>query len=120
MSARNGAAQRVLTVRRPLVRPAGDARRLLRVVRGYLVRRVLVLGGVLVLLCLVQVWLRLQVTHLGYDLSAARQMQLRLTHEQRELEVELATLRDPRRIGDLARRRLGMVDPRPGQVVVLP
>ena len=113
-------AIRVLTVRRPLVRPSGDARRLLRVMRAWLVRRVLVLGAVLVALCMLQVWLRLQVMRVGYELSAARQMQLRLEHEQRELEVELATLRDPGRIGELARRRLGMTEPGRGQVVILP
>ena len=113
-------AARVLTVRRPLVRPTADRGRLLRVMRGWLVRRALVLGGVLVVLCLLDVWLRLQVMHVGYELSAARQMQLRLEHEERELEVELATLRDPGRLGELARHRLGMVDPVKGQVVVLP
>ena len=120
MSARTGAGQRVLTVRRPLVRPAGDAGSLLRVMRAVLVRRVMALGALLIGLCLVQVWLRLQVLHLGYELSEARRMQLRLVHDQRELEVELATLRDPHRIGELARRRLGMVEPRSGQVVILP
>ena len=120
MSARSGTGHRVLTVRRPLVRTSRDAGRLLRVMRKYLVRRVLWLGALLVVLCMVQVWLRLQVMHFGYDLSAARQMQLRLVHEQRELEVELAMLRDPGRITELARRRLGMSEPRRGQVVVLP
>ena len=111
---------RVLTVRRPLVRSPGDRARLLRVVRAWLVRRMLLLGAVLVGLCLLQVWVSLQVVHVGYDLSLARQMQLRLEHEQRELEVELAMLRDPGRITELARRRLGMSEPRRGQVVVLP
>ena len=120
MRARAGAGYRVLTVRRPLVRPTEDAGRLLRVVRGYLARRVLVLGAVLTLLCMAKVWLRLQVMHVGYELSAAQEMEQRLTHEQRELEVELATLRDPRRIGELAHRRLGMTEARSGQVVVLP
>jgi cell division protein FtsL len=46
-------------------------------------------------------------------------MQLRLEHEQRELEVELATLRDPGRLADVARRQLGMVEPGKGQVVIL-
>jgi hypothetical protein len=112
-------AVRVLTVRRPLVRPTAHPRRLLRAMRGRVVRRALALGAVLVALCLLQVWLRLQVTHLGYELSAARDMQLRLVHEQRELEVELATLRDPGRLGDLAHRRLGMTEPGKGQVVTL-
>jgi cell division protein FtsL len=110
---------RVLAIRRPLVRPPANPPRLLRVVRGWFVRRVLVLGAVLVVLCMVQVWLRLQVVHLGYELSAARKMQLRLEHEQRELEVELATLRDPGRLGEMARRRLGMTEPAKGQVVIL-
>jgi cell division protein FtsL len=111
---------RVLTVRRPLERRPGDAGRLLRVVRGWFMRRMLVLGGVLILLAIVHVWLRLQVVRLGYELSSARQMELRLEHEQRELEVELATLRDPGRLGDIARKRLGMTEPRKGQVVILP
>jgi cell division protein FtsL len=112
---------RVLTVRRALLRsdPAHRPRRLLRVVRGWLMRRALVLGAVLVVLCMVQVWLRLQVTHLGYELSAAREMQLRLEHEQRELEVEVATLRDPGRLADVATRGLGMIEPGKGQVVIL-
>ena len=46
-------------------------------------------------------------------------MQLRLEHERRELEIELATLRDPARIERVA-RRLGMIAPRAGQVSVLP
>ena len=119
MSRSAGAAARVLTVRRPLALPAAHPARLLRAMRGWLVRRALGLGAVLVGLCLLQVWLRLQVTHLGYQLSAARDMQLRLEHEQRELEVELATLHDPGRLGDLARRRLGMQEPGKGQVVIL-
>ena len=106
-------------MRRPLVRTPANSRRLLRVVRGWFVRRVIFLGTVLVFLGMLQVWLRLQVVHLGYELSAARRMQLRLEHEQRELEVELATLRDPARLGEVARHRLGMVEPTKGQVVIL-
>lgn len=119
MSPPSAAPARTLTVRRPLVRPAGDGGRLLRAMRGWFVRRALALGAVLIALCMVQVWLRLQVMHLGYELSVARQMQMRLEHDRRELEVELATLRDPGRIDDLARHRLGMVDARKGQVVTL-
>jgi cell division protein FtsL len=113
------ASPRVLTVRRSLAPSAGEAGRLLRAVRAGRVRRVLVPGAVLLALCIVQVWLRLQVLHIGYELSAARKMQLRLEHERRELEVEAATLRDPGRIAEVARRRLGMTEPAKGQVMVL-
>ena len=118
MSAASGDARR-LTIRRSLVGRSGENRTLLRVMRVWLVRRVLFLGALLVVTCLLQVCVGLQIDHLGYDLSLARQMELRLEHEQRELEVELATLRDPGRLGDLARRRLGMQEPGKGQVVIL-
>jgi cell division protein FtsL len=116
-----GAASRhpELRIRRPLVRPSADAARVLRLVRG-LPRQALVLGAFLLVLCVARVWLRLETVNLGYELSSARQMQLRLEHERQELEVEIATLRDPARIADIARRRLGMRDPEKGQVVVLP
>jgi cell division protein FtsB len=110
---------RVLSVRRPLVRPDGDPRPLLRVMRSRFARRVAVLGAVLVLLCLVQVWLRLQVVDIGYELSAARKLLQRLDHEHRQLRAELATLQDARALAEAAQAKLGLVEPRPGQVVEL-
>ncbi len=110
---------RTLTVRRPLVRPEMDHRRLLQAMRRWLVRRTIALGLVLVALCLAHVWLRLQVVNIGYDLSDARQMQMRLEQQRRELELELAMLRDRTRLGELATKRLGMQEPDKGQVVEL-
>jgi cell division protein FtsL len=119
-AARNAAPPpRVLTVRRPLVRPTGDPRRLLHAMRRLLVRRVFILFVLLVVLGMARVWLRLQVVNLGYELSAAREMQTRLEQEGRELAVELAMLKDRSRLEELARRRLGMTDPKKGQVVEL-
>ena len=111
---------RTLTVRRPLERPAMDRRRVLHAMRRWLVRRTIGLGLVLVALCMLQVWFRLQVTDIGYQLSAARQMQERLEQQRRELEVELAMLRDRSHVAELATRRLGMREPARGQVVELP
>jgi cell division protein FtsL len=65
------------------------------------------------------VWVRLQVAEVGYGLAAAREMVARLELEQKELEAELATLTAPRRLEGAARQRLGMREPRPGQVMVL-
>ena len=110
------AAVRTLAVRR---RAAERPVLLARVMRRHLVRRLLVLGSFLVLACIAHVWLRLQVIRLGYDLSAARAMQLRLEHERQELEIEVATLRDPARIERNA-RKLGMTAPRAGQVTLVP
>ena len=116
----NGRApSRTLTVRRPLVASEMDRRRILQAMRRWLVRRTLALGLVLVALAMATVWVRLQVTEIGYQLSAARQMQERLEQQRRELDVELAMLRDRSHLAELAAKRLGMRDPDKGQVVEL-
>ena len=117
---RTTAAPRVLTVRRPLGRsPSSERPRLLGTMRALFVRRVLVLVAVLVLLCLVRVWLGNQIVRIGYDLSDARQMQARLDQDKQALEVELTMLKDRGKLEERARRRLGMTEPRKGQVVDL-
>ena len=78
------------------------------------------LGFCLFILGLVHVWLRLQVVHMGYVLSATTKLQGRLEQENRELKVELASLTSPDRLEAMARRRLGLMPPEKGQVIVLP
>jgi cell division protein FtsB len=114
-----GAAPRVLSVRRPLVTPTADPRRLVRVMRSRIARRITALGAVLVLLCLVQVWLRLQVVDVGYQLSAARSMLDRIDHEHRQLRAEIATLQDAGSLANAARAKAGLVEPQKGQVIEL-
>jgi cell division protein FtsL len=77
-------------------------------------------GFFLFLLGLVHVWLRLQVVHMGYVLSTTTKLQGRLEQENRELKVELATLTSPDRLEAMARKRLGLMSPDKGQVIVLP
>lgn len=69
---------------------------------------------------LLLVWVRLQTVHNGYQLSTGRHLVHRLEQEQRELELEIATLTSPRRLEQLARARLGMAPPTPGQIVSVP
>ena len=85
-----------------------------------LARAIVVVALVVVGIALLLVWVRLQVVHTGYQLSAARHLAHRLEQEQRELELEIATLKSPRRIERLAHERLGMGPPASGQVVTLP
>lgn len=86
--------------------------------RHYLTLAILAL--VLTGATLVHVWLRLQVVQVGYVLSTTSKLQSRLEQENRELKVELATLISPERLETLARKRLGMVPPEKGQVIILP
>jgi cell division protein FtsL len=99
--------------------PKIDRRRLVQAMHRWLVRRTVALGLVLVGLCIMQVWLRLQVVDIGYQLSAARQMQQRLEQQHRELDLELAMLRDRSHLAEFASKRLGMHEPDKGQVVEL-
>jgi len=81
---------------------------------------VLSLSFCLVGVVLLHVWLRLQVVRLGYALSSTSKLQSQLEQERRELTVELATLTSPDRLEAMARKRLGLVTPEKGQVIVLP
>ena len=81
---------------------------------------VLSLSLCLVGVVLLHVWLRLQVVRLGYALSTTSKLQSQLEQERRELTVELATLTSPDRLESMARKRLGLVAPEKGQVIVLP
>jgi len=81
---------------------------------------VLSLSLCLVGVVLLHVWLRLQVVRMGYALSTTSKLESQLEQERRELTVELATLTSPDRLEAMARKRLGLVAPEKGQVVVLP
>ena len=83
--------------------------------------RAIALGAVVVVgIALLLVWVRLQTVRTGYELSAARRLEHRLQQEQRELELEIATLTSPRRLERIARERLGMGPPTAGQIVSVP
>jgi cell division protein FtsL len=56
---------------------------------------------------------------LGYATSAARARQSRLLLEQRELRLELASLKSPARIEADARERLGMEVPGHDRIIVI-
>lgn len=77
------------------------------------------LSCALVGVALLLVWQRLRVVQLGYVLSTTTKLERRLEQENRELKLELATLTSPERLEAMA-RRLGLREPKKGQVVVLP
>jgi cell division protein FtsL len=66
------------------------------------------------------VWLRLKVVDLGYQRLTTRQLIERLTQEEHELTIEVASLDAPERLEKVAEARLGMVRPERGQEVALP
>ncbi len=62
---------------------------------------------------------KLAVVQLGYALSQAARENRELLAEARELQVEAATLRSPRRLRKLAVERMGLVERAPQQVIRL-
>jgi len=80
----------------------------------------LFLGLCLSGMALLYVWVRLQVIHIGYVLSAASKLNSHLEQENRELKLEFATLTSPERLQQMAKHRLGLVEPAKDQVVILP
>ena len=114
------AAARTARGRETTRRAAGGARPngvLARTMRSLQVRRFAVVFAVLLLLAMGKVWVGLQVTELGYQLSDLRKEQLRLEEYRQQLEVELATQQSRAALEERARRTLGMAAPKRGQVV---
>ena len=62
------------------------------------------------------VWTRHQVTTWGYKISEAANRQNTLMQTNRELRLETASLRSPRRVEKIARKELGLDFPKPGQI----
>jgi cell division protein FtsB len=67
-----------------------------------------------------EVWLHLQTTEVGYQLSILHRMVGRLSSERNDLEAELATLTSPHALDVAAKTRLGLKPPAEGQIVGIP
>lgn len=82
--------------------------------------RAVVVLGLLCLGILFYVWQHIQVLRLGYALEGLRVQRATLLQENRTLTLEMAQLTALSRVEAIARARLEMETPRPGQVIVLP
>ena len=82
--------------------------------------RAVVVLGLLCLGILFYVWQHIQVVRLGYALEGLRAQRATLLQENRTLTLEMARLTALSRVEAIARARLEMETPRPGQVIVLP
>ena len=65
-------------------------------------------------------WRRVAFINVGYEIKQLEELESRYLHLQKELEIEKAMLNSPERIERIARTRLGLTDPEPGQVRTLP
>lgn len=65
-------------------------------------------------------WCRVQCVDLRFDLTRNTDLAANLAARQKDLKIELARLRSPTRIMDIARTRLDMVMPNTDQVEFIP
>jgi cell division protein FtsL len=65
------------------------------------------------------VWSRLEVVNLGYKLSRVSRDQKELLRTNRELKLEIESLKSPSRLEKLGREELGLFPPDPKQVVIV-
>jgi cell division protein FtsL len=96
----------------PIVREVDEARQrqLLRAVG---------IGALLVGVLLFSAWQHFELVQHGYLMERLQQERLAEEEINRQLKLEIATLRAPRRIEDMATRKLRMVEPAPADVVII-
>lgn len=92
------------------VRPRSQSR--------YATSRILLVILVAMGLAFLFVWSRSEVVQMGYRISEVRREQDKFLSEKSQLELERASLRDPRRIEQIATQRLGMRLPKPHERIV--
>ena len=83
--------------------------------RDYIV--VTALGAMLLFGLFAYGWQHYQWIQYGYRIEEAQKARDQLAEIGRQLRLERASLRSPKRIDSIARRELGMVVPAPGQLV---
>lgn len=70
------------------------------------VRTQVAVGLLLMLALAAKIWVKVQVTQLGYELAAERKVTMEYDMLRREMELELSVLMRPDNIGQLAEKRL--------------
>ncbi len=66
------------------------------------------------------VWSNFERTQIGYDLSQLSKEEMRLREINQKLKLELATLKSPRNLEQLAILKFGLRPPTPEQIILLP
>jgi len=96
-----------------------DNSRLVRPVAPHRVRetaRLLALGGLVAAVALLYAWQHFACIQLRYQLESLKSQRAQAAELNQELRLEVAGLRAPLRIDQIARRQLGLTAPAAGQV----
>ena len=80
----------------------------------------LIFMGLFIAELLFYTWSRVQCIQVRYEISELAADQQRLEMLQENLKIELARLKAPQRIANIARQQLGLVAPTSKQLIVIP
>ena len=81
------------------------------------VSRAAIIIGSLAVSALALAWPHLEMVEIGYEVARLKNERDVMAQERRVLRVEIAALRQLDRVETIARKKLGMVFPRPDQIV---
>ncbi|MHC4215120.1 MAG: cell division protein FtsL [Planctomycetota bacterium] len=84
------------------------------------VRDAAIVLSLFVIISLFCVWSRVSVLQTGYRIHNLARDYQNLEDKYRSIRLEVATLKSPNRLVPLARKRLGLKQPSPSQVVIVP
>jgi cell division protein FtsL len=68
---------------------------------------------------LAYIWLHVQRVNLSYDLAREQKQKKELTETNKKLRIQLANLRAPERIEQIALTKLGLRPPAKGQIEII-
>jgi len=83
------------------------------------VTTILAFFGVFIFSFLFYTWVHTQVVHISYEIAQARTMETEYLEINKRLKTEIATLKTPSRIKQLARANLGLNVPKKDQVIII-
>ena len=65
-------------------------------------------------------WCRIQCVKTGYEISKETDKNTKHIALQKNLKIEIARLKSPKRITTIATQQLGLIMPKPEQVIIIP
>jgi len=69
---------------------------------------------------LIYTWSRVQCIKVGYEISNENNKNRNLINLQNNLKIEIASLKSPERLANIAKNKLGLKTPTPEQVIIIP
>ncbi len=80
----------------------------------------MVMMAIFIIELLFYTWCRVQNVQHGYDISKETQNQEQLITYQNNLKIELARLKSPDRIAQIAKQQLGLIMPTTEKTILIP